>query len=57
MSEAGEIVTLVPARLERLPWGRFHLLVVAALGWRLGSRFVEYRGVRTPLVTRLETTP
>lgn len=32
-------------------------LVVAALGWRLGSRFVEYRSVRTPLVTRLETTP
>jgi hypothetical protein len=26
------IETTVPARLDRLPWGRFHTLVVAALG-------------------------
>lgn len=26
------IETDVPARLDRLPWGRFHLLVIAALG-------------------------
>jgi MFS family permease len=26
------ITTTVPARLDRLPWGRFHSLVVAALG-------------------------
>ena len=24
------LTTLIPARLERLPWGRFHTLVVAA---------------------------
>src|SRR5580700_7047442 len=30
---AGDIVeTDVPARLDRLPWGRFHTLLVAALG-------------------------
>ncbi len=46
MSEAGEIVTLVPARLERLPWGRFHLLVVAALGitWILDGLEVTLAG-------------
>src|SRR6516225_3329942 len=26
------VSTLIPARLERLPWGRFHVLVIAALG-------------------------
>ena len=31
---AGEILeTCVPARLDRLPWGRFHTLVVAALAY------------------------
>jgi len=29
---AGTIETDIPARLDRLPWGRFHSLVVAALG-------------------------
>ena len=28
----GRVSTLIPARLERLPWGRFHVLVIAALG-------------------------
>jgi MFS family permease len=29
----GEVIeTSIPARLDRLPWGRFHTLVVAALG-------------------------
>ncbi len=43
----GEIVsTLIPARLERLPWGRFHLLVVAALGvtWILDGLEVTLAG-------------
>ena len=26
------ITTDIPARLDRLPWGRFHTLVVVALG-------------------------
>jgi MFS family permease len=43
---AREIVTLVPARLERLPWGRFHVLVVAALGitWILDGLEVTLAG-------------
>ena len=33
MNESGSIVsTDLPQRLDRLPWGRFHSLVVAALG-------------------------
>jgi MFS family permease len=30
--EHGIVETDIPARLDRLPWGRFHTLVVAALG-------------------------
>ena len=30
--ETGQITTDIPARLDRLPWGRFHTLVVVALG-------------------------
>jgi hypothetical protein len=26
------VETKIPARLDRLPWGRFHTLVVVALG-------------------------
>ena len=43
----GDIVsTLIPARLERLPWGRFHVLVVAALGitWILDGLEVTLAG-------------
>src|SRR5215469_13866681 len=31
-TSASIVSTLIPARLERLPWSRFHVLVVAALG-------------------------
>jgi MFS family permease len=44
---AGTVIsTLVPARLERLPWGRFHLLVVVALGitWVLDGLEVTLAG-------------
>src|ERR1700704_5570446 len=44
---AGEILeTRVPARLDRLPWGRFHTLVVAALGitWILDGLEVTLAG-------------
>jgi hypothetical protein len=36
----------VPARLDRLPWGRFHWLVVAALGitWILDGLEVTLAG-------------
>lgn len=40
------ITTDVPARLDRLPWGRFHTLVVAALGitWVLDGLEVTLAG-------------
>jgi MFS family permease len=45
-SDAGVVTTLIPARLERLPWGRFHVLVVAALGitWILDGLEVTLAG-------------
>src|SRR3954462_2297978 len=44
---ADELVTTdIPARLDRLPWGRFHTLVVAALGvtWILDGLEVTLAG-------------
>jgi hypothetical protein len=40
------VETLVPARLDRLPWGRFHTLVIAALGvtWILDGLEVTLAG-------------
>ena len=31
-ASADIVETAIPARLDRLPWGRFHTLVVVALG-------------------------
>ena len=44
--EGAVVSTLIPARLERLPWGRFHALVVAALGvtWILDGLEVTLAG-------------
>ena len=47
MDARSEIIeTDVPARLDRLPWGRFHTLVVAALGitWILDGLEVTLAG-------------
>ena len=43
---AGVVTTRIPARLERLPWGPFHVLVVAALGvtWILDGLEVTLAG-------------
>jgi len=35
---AGVIETDIPARLDRLPWARFHTLVVLALGEEVDER-------------------
>jgi MFS family permease len=45
-TETARIVTDVPARLERLPWSRFHKLVIAALGitWVLDGLEVTLAG-------------
>ena len=44
--DAGVVETDIPARLDRLPWGRFHTLVVAALGvtWILDGLEVTLAG-------------
>jgi MFS family permease len=48
--QSEEIATLIPARLERLPWGRFHVLVIAALGitWILDGLEVTLAGSVAP---------
>jgi MFS family permease len=45
-TSASVVSTLIPARLERLPWGRFHVLVIAALGitWILDGLEVTLAG-------------
>src|SRR5438552_14467364 len=44
--QADIVETDIPARLDRLPWGRFHTLVVAALGitWILDGLEVTLAG-------------
>src|SRR6516165_4548284 len=45
-TSASVVSTFIPARLERLPWGRFHVLVIAALGitWILDGLEVTLAG-------------
>ena len=45
-TDARTRTTLIPARLERLPWGRFHTLIIAALGitWILDGLEVTLAG-------------
>jgi MFS family permease len=45
-ADAAIVETDIPARLDRLPWGRFHTLVVAALGitWILDGLEVTLAG-------------
>ncbi|WP_246495176.1 MFS transporter [Ameyamaea chiangmaiensis] len=49
--------TAIPARLDRLPWSRFHMLVVAALGitWILDGLEVTIVGSIGPLLQRADT--
>ncbi len=49
---SGAIQTDIPARLDRLPWSRFHLLVVAALGvtWILDGLEVTIVGSLGPVL-------
>jgi MFS family permease len=49
---AGPITTEIPARLDRLPWSRFHLLVVVALGvtWILDGLEVTIVGSIGPVL-------
>ena len=51
------ISTQIPARLDRLPWSRFHWLVVTALGatWILDGLEVTLAGALGGILTRRET--
>ena len=53
---ADVVETDIPARLDRLPWGRFHNLVIAALGitWILDGLEVTLAG---SLAGALKTSP
>jgi hypothetical protein len=48
--EAGEISTDIPARLDRLSWSKFHVLVLVALGvtWILDGIEVTIVGAIRP---------
>ncbi|MDP1641233.1 MAG: MFS transporter, partial [Phenylobacterium sp.] len=52
MASADVFVTRVPARLDRLPWSRFHWLVVTALGvtWILDGLEVTLVGSLSPAI-------
>src|SRR6266478_383009 len=49
-ASAAIVATDIPARLDRLPWGRFHTLVVVALGitWILDGLEVTLAGAISP---------
>ena len=55
-AQAGIVETDIPARLDRLPWGRFHTLVVVALGvtWILDGLEVTLTGA---ISGALKTSP
>ncbi len=50
--DAAAVRSDIPARLDRLPWGRFHLLVIAALGitWILDGLEVTIVGSIGPML-------
>jgi MFS family permease len=50
--ESAKVSTLIPARLDRLPWSRFHLLIVFGLGitWILDGIEVTIVGAIAPVL-------
>lgn len=54
---AGAVRSLVPARLDRLPWSRFHTRLVAALGvaWVLDGLEITVAGAVAALLTEPTT--
>jgi len=55
--EGRSITTDIPARLDRLPWSRFHLLVMIALGvtWILDGLEVTIVGAIAPVLQNAQT--
>src|SRR3981081_1977166 len=56
-ANGGWIESCVPARLDRLPWSRWHWLIVVALGatWILDGLEVTLAGALGGILTRRET--
>jgi MFS family permease len=56
-SGADEFLTLIPARLDRLPWSRFHMLIVVGLGitWALDGLEVTLMGAIGAVLQRPDT--
>src|SRR5436190_3937530 len=56
-AEGGAITTDIPARLDRLPWSRFHVLVMVALGvtWILDGLEVTIIGAIAPVLQNTQT--
>jgi MFS family permease len=56
-TDGGKISTDIPARLDRLPWSRFHALVVFALGitWILDGLEVTIVGAIGPVLQNQQT--
>ncbi len=50
----GPITTDIPARMDRLPWSRWHWMVVIGLGitWILDGLEVTIVGLIAPVITR-----
>ena len=57
MSEANTVETRVPARLDRLPWSRWHTLVIMALGvtWILDGIEITIQGNVAEALTNPDT--
>lgn len=57
MEEADRISTDIPQRLDRLPWSRWHTLIVVALGvtWILDGLEVTIVGAIGPVLTHSQT--
>src|SRR5436305_824001 len=54
-AQQGEVETDIPARMDRLPWSRWHWLVVFALGigWRVAFGMGAVLGVAVLALRRL----
>ncbi|MTE12473.1 MFS transporter [Nocardia aurantiaca] len=57
LDEGGVVRTLVPARIDRLPWSRFHTRLVVALGvaWILDGLEITVAGAVADTLTKPET--
>jgi MFS family permease len=57
MSETTTIRTAIPSRLDRLPWSRFHLLIIIALGvtWMLDGLEVTIVGAMGGVLQSADT--